>query len=164
LKNIGVLFQNGALLNSVSVAENVALPLQMHTDYPDDIIYELVYMRLEQVGLGNAFNLFPSELSGGMKKRVALARAIIMEPKIIFCDEPSAGLDPITARKLDDILLHLKEALNITLVVITHELESIKRISDQMIMLDKGKKIFDGNKDDLLNAKHPMVREFFKLG
>ncbi len=144
LKKIGILFQNGALLGSLSVRENVALPLRMHTALAEDVIDEVVHLKLAQVDLPHAAPLFPGELSGGMRKRVAMARALVLDPPLLFCDEPSAGLDPVTANGLDDLLLKLRETLGITIVVITHELHSIEKIADTIIFLDKGKLLYDG--------------------
>lgn len=161
LKEVGMLFQGGALMNSMEVWENVAMPLQQHTKLPEYLIQDLVRQKLNLVGLNHAYHLAPSELSGGMKKRVALARAIALEPKILFFDEPSAGLDPITSRELDELVLRLKKQLGITLVIVTHELESIKRISDRIMFLDKGKNIFTGTLDDAKKANILQINTFF---
>lgn len=161
LKQVGMLFQNGALINSMTVWENVAMPLEQHTNLDSKLIKELVKQKLALVNLQHAYNLFPSELSGGMKKRVALARAISLEPKILFFDEPSAGLDPITARELDELILHLKKQLGMTLVIVTHELESIKRIADRIIFLVKGKKVFVGTLEEAKEANLSVLNDFF---
>ncbi|MDA3886042.1 MAG: ATP-binding cassette domain-containing protein [Candidatus Delongbacteria bacterium] len=161
LKQIGVLFQGGALINSMKVWENIAIPLEQHTKLPPNIIRDLVKQKLSLVNLEHAFNLYPSELSGGMKKRVALARAIAMDPKILFFDEPSAGLDPITALELDELILDLKEKLGITLVIVTHELESIKRIADRIIYLQKGKCIFIGTLEEARAESIDEIDRFF---
>jgi len=161
LKEMGMLFQGGALINSMAVWENVAMPLEQHTNLPDDLIQTLIHQKLSLVGLNHAYNLHPSELSGGMKKRVALARAIALEPKILFFDEPSAGLDPITSRELDELILRLKTQLGVTLVIVTHELESIKRIADRIIFLNKGKNLFTGTLEEAKAAKLPEIDEFF---
>ncbi|MBN1307667.1 MAG: ATP-binding cassette domain-containing protein, partial [Chitinispirillaceae bacterium] len=129
LKKTGVLFQNGALLGSITVGENVALPLQMHTSLSEPVIDEIVRMKLNQVDLPNAVDLYPNELSGGMRKRAALARALALDPPLLFCDEPSAGLDPVTSAGLDDLLLRLRSTLGITIIVVTHELLSIDKIA-----------------------------------
>jgi phospholipid/cholesterol/gamma-HCH transport system ATP-binding protein len=144
LKKIGILFQNGALLGSLTSGENVALPLQMHTSLPQDVINEIVRLKLAQVDLPHAADLYPGELSGGMRKRVAMARALALDPPLLFCDEPSAGLDPVTAHGLDELLLRIRESLGITIVVITHELLSIEKIADKIIFLDRGRVLFDG--------------------
>ena len=161
LTQIGMLFQGGALINSMKVWENVAMPLEQHTKLPLSIIKDLVKQKLALVNLEHAFYLYPSELSGGMKKRVALARAIAMDPKILFFDEPSAGLDPITALELDELILELKEKLGITLVIVTHELESIKRIADRILYLQKGKNIFIGSLDEAKAESIDEIDRFF---
>lgn len=161
LTQIGMLFQGGALINSMKVWENVAMPLEQHTKLPLRIIKDLVKQKLALVNLEHAFYLYPSELSGGMKKRVALARAIAMDPKILFFDEPSAGLDPITALELDELILELKEKLGITLVIVTHELESIKRIADRILYLQKGKNIFIGSLDEARTKNIDEIDRFF---
>ncbi|HDP97893.1 MAG TPA: ATP-binding cassette domain-containing protein [bacterium] len=161
LVKIGVLFQNGALLNSIKVWENVAIPLEQHTDLPDSIIKRLVQKKLEMVELPFASNLYPAQLSGGMRKRAALARAIAMDPLLLFGDEPSAGLDPVTSLALDNLLLKLREFLNMTLVIVTHELSSIRRIADRIIFLDKGKVIFQGKLKEGENSDKPEVQQFF---
>ena len=161
LTKIGMLFQGGALINSMKVWENVAVPLEQHTKLPPNIIRDLVKQKLSLVNLEHAFNLYPSELSGGMKKRVALARAIAMDPKILFFDEPSAGLDPITALELDELIIELKEKLGITLVIVTHELASIKRIADRIIYLQKGNNIFTGTLEEAKIASIDEIDRFF---
>ncbi|MCK4836724.1 MAG: ATP-binding cassette domain-containing protein, partial [Candidatus Aminicenantes bacterium] len=134
--DIGVLYQTGALLNSINLFDNIALPVHMHyPGIPEQIKKEMVLSRLSQVGLETSWKKYPSELSEGMKKRAALARALILSPKVICCDEPSAGLDPITASRLADLLLDLNTLLGITFVVITHELRSIEKIADKVLVL-----------------------------
>jgi phospholipid/cholesterol/gamma-HCH transport system ATP-binding protein len=161
LKKVGMLFQGGALINSMEVWENVAMPLEHHTKLPDSTIRNIVKQKLSLVNLRHAYRLLPSELSGGMKKRVALARAIAMDPEILFFDEPSAGLDPITALELDELILGLKKKLGITLVVVTHELESIKRIADRIVYLQKGKNIFCGTLEEARLANIDEINRFF---
>ncbi|MCU0573061.1 MAG: ATP-binding cassette domain-containing protein [Syntrophobacteraceae bacterium] len=135
-KKIGVLFQSGALMGSLTLAENVALPIQELTTLSAELVDDIVRLKLEMVGLAGFDGLLPAELSGGMRKRAALARAIALDPEILFCDEPSAGLDPVTSAELDHLLLELKRALGITMVLVTHELPSIEAISDRCVMLD----------------------------
>ena len=161
LKKIGILFQNGALLGSLTSGENIALPLKMHTTLPDTIINEIVHLKLAQVDLPHAANLYPGELSGGMRKRVAMARALVLDPPILFCDEPSAGLDPVTANGLDDLLLKIRETLGITIVVITHELLSIKKIADRIIFLHTGNLLYDGLFQDAQAIDKGPVYDFF---
>ncbi|HEX3019393.1 MAG TPA: ATP-binding cassette domain-containing protein [Chitinispirillaceae bacterium] len=162
LKKVGVLFQNGALLGSLTVMENVALPLQMHTTLPEKIIREIVKLKLEQVDLPQAANLYPGELSGGMRKRAALARALVLDPPLLFCDEPSAGLDPVTSAGLDDLLLKLRKTLGITIVVVTHELYSIEKIADSITFLHKGSLLFEGAFKDAMEIDHGPIYDFFQ--
>jgi phospholipid/cholesterol/gamma-HCH transport system ATP-binding protein len=135
----GILFQSGALFNSMTVGENVALPLREHTPLDRETIDIMVMIKLEQVGLRQAVNLMPSEISGGMKKRAGLARAIALDPEILFYDEPSAGLDPVTSAEIDTLIMNLAGKLGVTSVVVTHEMDSAFRIADRMAMLDRGK-------------------------
>jgi len=161
LTRLGVLFQNGALLNSLTVGENIAVPLEQHTDLPANLVEKIVAWKLHQVGLPHAATLFPDELSGGMRKRVALARALALDPQLLFCDEPSAGLDPVTTRNLDTLLLRLKNELGMTLVVVTHEVASIQRIADHLLFLEKGKIVFSGSLTEAKNCSPPSVRDFW---
>ena len=163
LKDVGVMYQYGALLNSLTVGENVALPLEMHTSMPPDLRHDIAELKLRQVELKNAYHKFPKELSGGMQKRAAVARAIVMDPSIIFCDEPSAGLDPVTALGLDKLLKTLNETLGMTIVVVTHELESIRRIAHRITYLDKGKVLFTGTLQEAMSAQIPAIQEFFLM-
>lgn len=159
---IGVLYQNGALLNSLNVYENVALPIRMkHQALKRESEEQMVYQRLSQVGLRESAIKYPSELSGGMRKRAALARAMVLDPEVIFCDEPSAGLDPITSSGLDDLLLNLKKTLGMTVVVVTHELRSIEKIADRVIVLHEGRMHFSGEYDELLSLKDSFIDTFF---
>jgi phospholipid/cholesterol/gamma-HCH transport system ATP-binding protein len=137
-KNIGVSFQGGALFNSMTVGDNVALPLMEHTKLDRQTIRIMSRMKLEVVNLAGFDRLMPSELSGGMIKRAALARAIVMDPKLLFFDEPSAGLDPVVSAELDELILRLRDAMNMTMVVVTHELESAFKIADRITVLDHG--------------------------
>jgi phospholipid/cholesterol/gamma-HCH transport system ATP-binding protein len=161
LKRIGVLFQYGALLGSISVGANVALPMREHTDLPEPVIAEMVRMKLAAVELGHAEHLLPSELSGGMRKRAALARALALDPDVLFCDEPSAGLDPLTSAELDELILRLRDRFGMAIVVVTHELMSIDRIADKALMLAHGKVIADGPLAEVKRAPDPEIRAFF---
>lgn len=160
-QQMGVLFQNGALLNSLTIAENVALPMQMHTNLPDHLINQIVKVKLHLVELDHAYHLYPPELSGGMRKRAALARSISLDPQLLFCDEPSAGLDPVTCYEIDQLFLKLNRELGMTMIVVTHELESIRRIAQKITYLDDGKALFSGTLDDALSAKIPQIDKFF---
>jgi len=164
IRKTGVLFQNGALLNSVSILENVSIPLEQHTTLSIPLIREIASRKLELVGLGHAGDKLPGELSGGMKKRAALARAMALDPQIMFCDEPSAGLDPVTSLKLDELILSLKNQLKMTFVIVTHELASIHRIADHIIFLEKGHVLFSGSKEDALSSQIPELLHFFQSG
>ena len=161
LIRIGMLFQAGALLNSMTIHDNVALPIIERTGLPRPLVDEMVRMKLALVGLGGKGHLTPSELSGGMKKRAALARAIATDPAVLFCDEPGAGLDPVTAAALDDLLLGLRDRFGMSLVVVTHELDSIRRIADRITMLDQGKVVASGTLAEVQAAGHPVVAAFF---
>lgn len=160
---MGVFYQNGALLNSLTVAENVALPLEQHTVIPKSLIRDLVKMKLGLVNLGHALHLYPSQLSGGMLKRAALARAIAMDPPLLFCDEPGAGLDPISLESLDRLILNLKNQLGISIVMVTHEVSSILRVASKIVYLDKGKVVFEGPVDKALESEHQAVNDFFSV-
>ncbi len=138
-KKFGILFQSGALFNSMTIAENVALPLREHTDLDDDTIDTIVTIKLEQVALREHADKLPSQLSGGMKKRAGLARAMALDPQVLFYDEPSAGLDPVTSAEIDQLIVNLTRGLGVTSVVVTHEMDSAFTIADRMVMLDKGR-------------------------
>jgi phospholipid/cholesterol/gamma-HCH transport system ATP-binding protein len=159
-KKIGMSFQGSALFGSMTVGENVALPLREHTDLEDSTIEVMVRIKLGQVGLSNFQDYMPSELSGGMKKRAAVARALAMDPEILFFDEPSAGLDPIIAAGLDELILNLKKAYAITMVVVTHELASAFLIADRMVLIDRGHIVALGTKEELQASTHSRVRQF----
>ncbi len=159
-KSFGMLFQGAALFNSLTVGQNVALPLKEHTELDDEIIKIIVKVKLELVGLTGFQNLRPYEISGGMKKRVALARAIALDPKIVFYDEPGAGLDPITASVIDHLIMDLSKKLRMTSVVVTHEMKSAFRIADRIVMLQKGKVVAIGTPDEIKNSDHPYVNQF----
>ncbi|MBD3265394.1 ATP-binding cassette domain-containing protein [bacterium] len=159
-KRFGILFQSGALFNSMTVGENVALPLTEHTDLDPKIIRMIVKMKLELVGLRGFEDLKPSQISGGMKKRVGLARAIALDPEIVFYDEPSAGLDPITAAVIDDLMRDLSNKLEITSVVVTHHMDSAFKIGDQIIMLHNGRIIAQGDAALFKNTDDPLIQQF----
>lgn len=159
-RKYGMLFQSAALFNSMTVGENVALPLREHTDLPDEIIQIIVKVKLELVGLTGFEGFLPHQISGGMKKRVALARAIALDPKIVFYDEPGAGLDPITASMIDQLMIDLSRKLKITSVCVTHEMKSAFRIADQMVVLHKGKVLQVGTAEEIKNSTNPYVRQF----
>ena len=144
----GILFQSGALFNSMTVADNVALPLREHTDLDEETIEIMVMIKLEQVGLREAADRMPAEISGGMKKRAGLARAIAMDPEILFYDEPSAGLDPVTSAEIDRLMMDMSQKLGVTSVVVTHEMDSAFRIADRMVMLDRGKVLKIGSRGE----------------
>ena len=159
-KHIGMSFQGGALFGSMTVGENVALPLREHTKLDESTIEIVVRLKLDQVGLSGFENYMPAQLSGGMKKRAAIARALAMDPEILFFDEPSAGLDPIIAAGIDELILKLKKAFHMTIVVVTHELASAYLIADRVILLDKGLIVADGTLDEIRKSSHPRVRQF----
>ena len=163
-KRLGVMFQYGALLNSLTIAENIALPLEMHTDLEPDFVADIVRTRLALVGLAHAYDRFPNELSGGMRKRAALARAMVLDPEILFCDEPGAGLDPVTAAEIDELFLTLNRELSTTIVIVTHELLSIERLDGRLIMLDQGRLAFTGTVAEAKRSCHPTVHPFFHPG
>lgn len=159
-KQFGMLFQGAALFNSLTVGQNIALPLREHTDLDDDIIEIIVKVKLELVGLTGFEDLMPYELSGGMKKRVALARALALDPKIVFYDEPGAGLDPITATVVDHLINDLTHKLKITSVVVSHEMKSAFRIADRIVVLQKGKVAALGTPEEIRNSSVSYVKQF----
>jgi phospholipid/cholesterol/gamma-HCH transport system ATP-binding protein len=159
-KKIGLSFQGGALIGSMTVGENVALPLREHTDLAESTIEVMVRIKLQQVGLIKFQHFRPSQLSGGMKKRAAVARAMAMDPEILFFDEPSAGLDPVIAAGIDQLILGLKQALAVTIVVVTHELASAFLIADRIIVLDAGQIIAAVPPDELRKSTHPRIQQF----
>jgi len=163
-QNIGVLFQSGALFSSMTIKENIELPLQEYTDLDPAMIDTIIKMKLGLVNLAGYENYHPSELSGGMKKRAGIARAIALDPRVLFFDELSAGLDPVTAAELDDLIIKTDEALGTTMVIVTHELESIYKIAHRVLMLDKEAKgiIAEGKPLELKKqATDPRVKSFF---
>lgn len=157
---MGMSFQQGALFGSMTVGENVAMPLEEHTRLEPSTIEIMVRIKLGQVGLANFQDYMPSELSGGMRKRAAVARALAMDPEILFCDEPSAGLDPIVGAGLDRLILNLKKAYTITIVVVTHELASAFQIADRMVLVDRGHIVARGTREEIQASTHPRVRQF----
>ncbi len=157
-KEIGVAFQGGALFSSMSVGDNIRLPLREHTDLDAMTIRIMARLKLEVVNLAGFENLMPSELSGGMLKRAALARAVVMDPKLLFCDEPSAGLDPVVSAALDELILRLREALGMTVVIVTHELESAFKIADRIVVLDRGDILTIGTVDEVKNSDNERVQ------
>jgi len=164
LQKIGILYQSGALLGSMTVAENIALPIMEYTDLSPDLVSSLVRMKLNLVQLQGYEDYLPSEISGGMKKRAGLARAMALNPKILFFDEPSAGLDPVTSAGLDNLILHLNKSLGTTMVIVTHELQSILTVAQRVIMLDKGTKgiVAEGDPRHLREtSRNPLVWRFF---
>jgi len=159
-KKIGMSFQGGALFGSMTVGENVALPLREHTKLEESTIQIILRLKLDQVGLAGFEYYMPSELSGGMKKRAAVARALAMDPEILFFDEPSAGLDPIIAAGIDHLILQLKKAFHMTIMVVTHELASAFLIADRMVLIDKGNIVAIGTREEMQASKQPRVRQF----
>ncbi|HEV2195254.1 MAG TPA: ABC transporter ATP-binding protein, partial [Candidatus Acidoferrum sp.] len=159
-KKMGMSFQGGALFGSMTVGENVALPLREHTKLEDSTIEIILRLKLDQVGLAGFENYMPSQLSGGMKKRAAVARALAMDPEILFFDEPSAGLDPIIAAGVDQLILELKKAFHMTIIVVTHELASAFLIADRMVLIDKGIVLAIGTPEEMRSSTHPRVRQF----
>lgn len=164
LRRIGVAYQSGALFGSMTLAENVRLPLEEFTALPESALELIAWMKLKMVGLGDSRDALPSEVSGGMQKRAALARAMALDPAVVFLDEPSAGLDPVTSAELDALILRLRKVLNMTFVIVTHELASIYALADRVIMLDKSTKgiIAEGEPKVLRDhSDNPEVRKFF---
>jgi phospholipid/cholesterol/gamma-HCH transport system ATP-binding protein len=159
-KKIGMSFQGGALFGSMTVGENVALPLREHTKLEDSTIEIMLRLKLEQVGLAGFEYYMPSQLSGGMKKRAAVARALAMDPEILFFDEPSAGLDPIIAAGIDQLILELKLAFRMTIIVVTHELASAYLIADRMVLIDKGHVVAIGTTAEMRASTQPRLRQF----
>ena len=159
-RRIGVMFQGGALFNSMSLAQNIAIPLKAHTRLAEETIRIMTVMKLNLVGLADFCDYMPSQMSGGMKKRAGLARALIMDPEILFVDEPSSGLDPITAAGLDRLILDLRKTLGMTAVVVTHELESAFMIADRMVVMDQGRILAAGSPEEIRNNADGRVRQF----
>jgi len=159
-RKIGFLFQNAALFDSISVGENVAFPMRRHTRLSDREVKEQATRKLAAVGLEHEYDKMPAALSGGMRKRAGLARALALDPPIVLVDEPSAGLDPITADEIDTLLLELKERGGTTLIVVTHNIPSAKRLGDDLVMLDEGRIVARGTVADLERSREPMVQAF----
>ncbi len=157
-KRMGVAFQGGALFSSMSVGDNIMLPLREHTRLDEQTMRIMARLKLEVVDLAGFEHLMPAELSGGMIKRAALARAVVMDPKLLFCDEPSAGLDPVVAAALDDLILRLRSALGMTVVVVTHELDSAFKIADRIVVLDRGAILVTGTVEEVQASDNPRVR------
>lgn len=157
-KRMGVAFQGGALFSSMSVGDNIMLPLREHTDLDRKTMEIMARLKLEVVDLAGFEHLMPAELSGGMIKRAALARAVVMDPKLLFCDEPSAGLDPVVAAALDELILKLRDALGMTVVVVTHELESAFKIADRIVVLDQGHILTIGSVEEVRNSDNERVQ------
>jgi len=160
-QRFGIAFQSSGLFNSMTVGDNVAMPLREFGTVRPELIDSLVRMKLSMVGLGEAQHRMPSELSGGMRKRAGLARAIALDPPLVYFDEPSAGLDPIMAAGLDELVLDLRRLFGLTFVIVTHVLDSIRSIADRVLMLDRGKVIFYGTMEEVERTDHERVRQFF---
>jgi phospholipid/cholesterol/gamma-HCH transport system ATP-binding protein len=161
-KRIGFLFQNAALFDSISVGENVAFPLRRHSQLDDAAIRSRALELLGQVGLGSEYDTMPADLSGGMRKRAGLARALALDPAILLADEPSAGLDPVTAAEIDALLVDLKRRSNTTIIVVTHNIPSARAIADQFLFLHEGRVLERGSAEDLDRSRSPLVREFMR--
>ena len=161
LRNVGMSFQGGALFSSMTLEENVALPIVEHTQTDKATAAMLARMKLSLVGLGHAAHLLPAAISGGMKKRAAVARALALDPGLLLFDELSAGLDPVTARELDELILRLKDQLSVTIIIVTHELGSIQMIADQAVMLDAGRVLAAGPLEEVQQTDHPKIQAFF---
>ena len=161
-RQIGFLFQNAALFDSITVGENVAFPLRRHTDLEDDAIRGRAEAKLADVGLGHAVELMPAALSGGMRKRAGLARAMALDPAVLLVDEPSAGLDPVTSVEIDDLLVRVKEDQGTTLIVVTHNIPSARRIGDTLLFLHQGRVLARGTAADLERSEHELVRRFMQ--
>lgn len=159
-KSIGVLFQGAALLNSMTIEDNVALPIREHTHLNEATIKIMVKMKLDLVGLSGFGDFYPSQLSGGMKKRAGIARAMALDPEILFFDEPQAGLDPITSAGLDALIIKLRDIFKMTIIVVTHELHSLFTIADVIVMLDRGEVVFYGTVQEFKNSEDERVKRF----
>ena len=161
-RRIGVMFQQGALFSSLCVLDNVALPLREHTKLPETTVHELASLKLALVGLPcEAGRLFPAELSGGMRKRVAVARALALDPELLFLDEPSAGLDPVSASDMDELIVQLRDSLGLTVVIVTHDLDTLCRVTDRVAFLETGRIVGTGPVDELSRDPHPVLQAYF---
>ncbi|TCV90453.1 ABC transporter ATP-binding protein [Sulfurirhabdus autotrophica] len=161
-KSWGVMFERGALFSSLTVSENVGLPLHEHTTLSDALINELAAVKIALAGLpASAGEKYPSELSGGMRKRAALARAIALDPELLFLDEPTAGLDPLSASGFDELVLHLKQSLGLTIMMVTHDLDLLWRVADRVAILGEKKVLGIGSMQELSESDHPLIREYF---
>jgi len=161
-RRLGVMFERGALFSALTVAENVGLPLHEHTDLSVELIAEIAAIKIDLVGLpASAGVKYPAELSGGMRKRAALARAIALDPELLILDEPTAGLDPLSASSLDELVRHLKELLGLTILMITHDLDLLWGAADRVAILGDGRVLGEGTMEELSKSDHPMVREYF---
>ncbi|MBU1628244.1 ABC transporter ATP-binding protein [bacterium] len=159
-KKIGMLFQSGALFDSLSVYENIAYPLREHTNIPESEIREKIKEKLSLVGLTNVEHLYPAELSGGMRKRVSLARSIVFEPCLILYDEPTTGLDPSTSNMINELIINLQKKLNVTSIVVTHDMNTVRIVADRIAMLYKGEIIIEGLAAEVLSSENEIVRDF----
>lgn len=162
-QHLGVLFQNGALFGGLTVLENIGLPLREHTDLGEGLIEQIARLKLSLVGLqAEDGYLYPNQLSGGMRKRVALARAIALDPELLFLDEPTSGLDPVSADAFDELVLDLKQALDPTLVLVSHDMDTLWRVADRVVLLGEGRILADGSMAELAGSDDPMVLRFFQ--
>ena len=161
-KNWGVMFERGALFSSLTVAENVGLPMREHTQMSQELIAEMVAVKISMAGLpASAGVKYPAQLSGGMRKRAALARAMALDPELLFLDEPTAGLDPLSATAFDELVLHLKKSLGLTIMMVTHDLDLLWQVADRVAVLGEGKVLGVGTMTELSEATHPVIREYF---
>ncbi|EKE01524.1 MAG: hypothetical protein ACD_21C00107G0002 [uncultured bacterium] len=161
LRKIGVLYQSGALFGSMTLLENIRLPLEELTQLPPAAITEIVHNKLKMVGLDGFGDYMPAQVSGGMQKRAAIARAMALDPKILFLDEPTSGLDPISSSELDEVIVKLSQILGITFVIVSHDLSSIYKIAQRVILLHEGQIIAMGNPEELGKSSDPLVKRFF---
>ena len=161
-KSWGVMFERGALFSSLTVSENVAVPMHEHTTMSDTLIDELVALKIALAGLpASAGSKYPAELSGGMRKRAALARAMALDPELLFLDEPTAGLDPLSATAFDELVLNLKKSLGLTIMMVTHDLDLLWKVADRVAVMGEGKVLGVGTMDELSESTHPIIREYF---